>query len=272
MKIATRGLLGAAFACALIPQLACQARPEPADLVVTNGKIVTVDDAKPEAQAVAVRADRIIEVGSVDAIQRYVGTNTQVVDAGGQLVIPGLIESHGHFTGVGESQLVLKLGAVRTWDEIVAMVENAAKSAKPGQWIYGRGWHQEKWTAPPAPNVEGFPTEASLSKVSPNNPVLLTHASGHASFANALAMKLSGITRDHEESRRRRDSQGRQGQSDRTAARDRGRPRAPRNRRTGADGCRAPRARQPRPASRVGRGTVEGRDDISGRRFELCDD
>ena len=64
------------------------------------------------------------------------------------------------------------------------------------QWIYGRGWHQEKWTAPPAPNVEGFPTEASLSKVSPANPVLLTHASGHASFANALAMKLSGITRD----------------------------------------------------------------------------
>ncbi len=132
----------------------------------------------------------------VDAIQRYVGTNTQVIDAGGQLVIPGLIESHGHFTGVGESQLVLKLGAVRTWDEIVAMVDNAAKSAKPGQWIYGRGWHQEKWTAPPAQNVEGFPTEASLSKVSPNNPVLLTHASGHASFANALAMKLSGITRD----------------------------------------------------------------------------
>ena len=81
MKIAIRGLLGAAFACALIPQLACQARPEPADLVVTNGKIVTVDDAKPEARAVAVRADRIIEVGSVDAIQRYVGTNTQIVDA-----------------------------------------------------------------------------------------------------------------------------------------------------------------------------------------------
>ncbi len=72
------------------------------------------------------------------------------------------------------------------------MVGNAAKTAKPGEWIYGRGWHQEKWTTPPAPNVEGFPTEASLSRVSPNNPVLLTHASGHASFANAQAMKLSG--------------------------------------------------------------------------------
>jgi predicted amidohydrolase YtcJ len=75
------------------------------------------------------------------------------------------------------------------------MVESAAKAAKPGQWIYGRGWHQEKWTTPPSPSVEGFPTEASLSKVSPNNPVLLTHASGHASFANALAMKLSGVSR-----------------------------------------------------------------------------
>ncbi len=90
---------------------------------------------------------------------------------------------------------MLKLATANTWDDILAMVENAAKAAKPGQWIYGRGWHQEKWTTPPSPNVEGFPTEASLSRVSPNNPVLLTHASGHASFANALAMKLSGVTR-----------------------------------------------------------------------------
>ncbi len=101
-------------------------------------------------------------------------------------MIPGLIESHGHFTGVGEAQLVLKLATAKTWDDILAMVENAAKTAKPGQWIYGRGWHQENGRRRPTPNVEGFPTEASLSRVSPNNPVLLTHASGHASFANAL--------------------------------------------------------------------------------------
>jgi predicted amidohydrolase YtcJ len=167
--------------------------PPPADMVVTNGKVVTVEGSA-EAQAVAIRADRIVDVGTRDAIQRYVGPQTQVIDAAGQLVIPGFIESHGHFTGVGEAQLVLKLGQAKTWDEIVAMVEAAAKAAKPGQWIDGRGWHQEKWTTPPAPNVEGFPTEASLSRVSPNNPVLLTHASGHASFANALAMKLSGIS------------------------------------------------------------------------------
>jgi predicted amidohydrolase YtcJ len=167
---------------------------DPATLVVTNARIVTVDDTHPEAQAVAVRGDRIVALGTREVVQRYIGPATEVIDAGGKLVVPGFIESHGHFTGVGESQLVLKLGAVKTWDEIVAMVEAAAKSAKPGQWIYGRGWHQEKWTSPPAPGVEGFPTEASLSRVSPNNPVYLTHASGHASFANALAMKLSGIS------------------------------------------------------------------------------
>jgi predicted amidohydrolase YtcJ len=183
---------------ALCALSACrQAAPpvDPADLVITNGKIVTVEEALPEAQAVVVRGDRILDLGSREAMQRYVGPQTQVIDAAGQLVIPGFIESHGHFTGVGEAQLNLKLAQVKTWDEIVAMVEAAAKTAKPGQWIYGRGWHQEKWTTAPSPNVEGFPTHASLSKVSPNNPVLLTHASGHASFANAKAMQVSGLTR-----------------------------------------------------------------------------
>jgi predicted amidohydrolase YtcJ len=167
----------------------------PATLVLTNGKVVTVEDSPAEARALAITGDRVTAVGSDDDIKRYIGPNTEVIDAGGQLVIPGFIESHGHFTGVGEAQLVLKLATAKSWDDILAMVESAAKTAKPGQWIYGRGWHQEKWAAPPTPNVEGFPTEASLSKVSPSNPVLLTHASGHASFANAMAMKLSGITR-----------------------------------------------------------------------------
>ena len=190
LNILSIAVLSALAACAS-PQPTVQ----PATLVVINAKVVTVETAPAEARAVAIAGDRIVAVGSDDDMKRYVGTGTQVIDAGGQLVIPGFVESHGHFTGVGEAQLVLKLATARTWDDILAMVETAAKTAKPGQWIYGRGWHQEKWTAPPAPNVEGFPLEASLSKVSPNNPVLLTHASGHASFANALAMKLSGISR-----------------------------------------------------------------------------
>jgi predicted amidohydrolase YtcJ len=173
----------------------------PADLVLTNGRIVTVEDAQPEAQAIAISGERIAAVGSADDIKKYVGPATQVVDLQGQLAIPGFIESHGHFTGVGESRLQLNLMTARSWDEIVAMVAEAVKQAKPGQWIYGRGWHQEKWAARPQPNVEGFPTHASLDAVSPHNPVFLVHASGHASFANAKAMELSGIRRPTESPR-----------------------------------------------------------------------
>jgi predicted amidohydrolase YtcJ len=166
-----------------------------ADLVLTNGRIVTLEREVPVAEAVAVNGGRISAIGSAADMKRHVGPGTEVIDVGGQLVIPGFIEGHGHFTGVGRARLDLNLVPATSWDQIVAMVEEAAKKARPGQWIYGRGWHQEKWTAPPSPNVEGFPTHESLSRVSPNNPVLLTHASGHASFANAKAMELSGITR-----------------------------------------------------------------------------
>jgi len=166
----------------------------PATMVLTNGKIVTVAATPAEAQAIAINGDRIVALGTAAEMQRYVGTATEVIDLKGQLAIPGFIESHGHFTGVGEAQLNLNLMKTTSWQEIVDMVAAAASTAKPGQWIYGRGWHQEKWTAKPEPNVEGFPLHAALSKVSPNNPVLLTHASGHASFANAKAMELSGVT------------------------------------------------------------------------------
>jgi predicted amidohydrolase YtcJ len=169
------------------------ARP-PADLVLINGKVVTVEESPAEAEAVAVVGDRIADIGSTADIKRHVGPGTQVIDVEGRLVIPGFIEGHGHFTGVGLAQLNLNLMNTASWDEIVAMVAEAVKTAKPGQWIYGRGWHQEKWSSKPDPQVEGFPTHHALSKVSPNNPVLLTHASGHASFANAKAMELSGVT------------------------------------------------------------------------------
>jgi predicted amidohydrolase YtcJ len=174
------------------------AQAPPADLVLTNGRIVTVDDGRPEAQAIAISRDRIQALGTADEIKSMIGPNTQVIDLHGQLAIPGFIESHGHFTGVGGAQLELNLMNVESWDKIVAMVAEAVSRAKPGEWIYGRGWHQEKWNARPSPNVEGFPTHASLDKVSPNNPVALVHASGHAAFVNAKAMELSGIRRPTE--------------------------------------------------------------------------
>jgi len=168
---------------------------QPAELVLTNGKIVTVETAGSQAQAVAVRGGRIVALGSSAEVKRHIGPSTQVIDLKGQLVIPGFIEGHGHFTGVGTAELQLKLMKTQSWDEIVAMVAEAVKTAKAGQWIRGRGWHQEKWRTKPEPNVEGFPTHHSLSAVSPNNPVYLTHASGHASFANAKAMELSKLAR-----------------------------------------------------------------------------
>jgi predicted amidohydrolase YtcJ len=111
------------------------------------------------------------------------------------LAIPGLIESHGHFLGVGDANMQLNLMDVANWDEVVSMVEAVTGDASAGELIRGRGWHQEKWDVTPEPNVDGLPTHHSLSAASPSNPVVLRHASGHASFANARAMQMSGITR-----------------------------------------------------------------------------
>jgi predicted amidohydrolase YtcJ len=174
------------------------AQAPPADLVLTNGRIVTVDDARPEAEAMAISKDRIQALGTVAEITPMIGPNTQVIDLQGQLAIPGFIESHAHFAGIGGAQMQLNLMNVDSWDKVVAMVAEAVSRARPGEWIYGRGWHQEKWTSRPTVHVEGFPTHASLDKVSPDNPVLLVHASGHAAFANGKAMELSGIRRPTE--------------------------------------------------------------------------
>lgn len=174
----------------------CVAIAQPADLVLRNGKIVTMNAAQPVVQALAARGDRVSALGSNADAAKWIGPHTQVIDLHGQLAIPGFIEGHGHFTGVGEYRLGLDLREARTWDQIVAQVARAAQQAKPGEWILGRGWHQEKWDHSPNPNVEGFPLHASLDAVAPNNPVLLTHASGHAVFVNGKAMEAANITRD----------------------------------------------------------------------------
>src|SRR4051794_11719769 len=167
---------------------------QPADLVIRNAKIVTMSAATPVVQALAVRGETISATGSDAEAAKWIGPRTQVIDLHGMTAIPGFIEGHGHFTGVGEFRMGLDLREARTWDEIVAQVGRAVKQAKPGEWIVGRGWHQSKWTVPPTPNVEGFPLHDSLDKVSPNNPVVLTHASGHASFVNGKALELAGVT------------------------------------------------------------------------------
>ncbi|HCH37551.1 MAG TPA: amidohydrolase [Acidobacteria bacterium] len=189
-------LVGVYLSMTVVLSLGCGPGLEPADLVLRNGKIVTVDDTNPEAQALAVRGNEIVAVGTNAEVDAYRSEMTTVIDLDGQLAIPGFIEGHGHFLGVGNAQMQLRLMDSQNWEEVVSVVAAAVEQAQPGQLIRGRGWHQEKWDPLPEPNVEGFPLHDRLSEVSPDNPVLLTHASGHATFANALAMEMSGITRD----------------------------------------------------------------------------
>lgn len=165
-----------------------------ADLVLRNGNIATVDAENSIAQAVAVREGKIIFVGLDDEVESYIGSSTKVIDLNGKFAMPGFNDSHAHFLGLGESLVNLDLRDAKNWNDVVAIVAQAVKNHKPGEWIIGRGWHQEKFNLAPNPNVNGYPIHDELSKVSPENPVMLSHASGHAVFANAKAMQLAGIT------------------------------------------------------------------------------
>jgi len=193
MRFRIAGAL-AVFAAGAGLVLAGAVPPEPATFVLTNGKIVTLDGAVPEAEALAARGDRIVAVGPAVEIARYIGPETEVVDLGGRLATPGWIDSHLHFMSVGESRLSLDLTAAKSWEEIVDRVAAAARNAASGALITGRGWHQDKWDRVPEPNVDGLPVHDALSRVSPGNPVILTHASGHSCLANAKAMELSHVT------------------------------------------------------------------------------
>jgi predicted amidohydrolase YtcJ len=172
----------------------CAKKPA-ADLVLTNGKVLTLEESTPTAEALAVTGDRLVAIGTAKKIKPYIGSSTRVVDLEGQTAIPGFIDSHAHFTGVGEALMILDLTTAKNWDEIVALVAESARNAKPGEWIRGRGWHQEKWDKRPEPNVDGLPFHDALSRVSPDNPVMLEHASGHSCLANAKAMELGGVSK-----------------------------------------------------------------------------
>ena len=179
----------------IFTSIACRGSDGPADLVLRNGRIVTMDDQWPQVSALAVKGDRITAVGSDGEMRRYTGEKTKVIDLKGMLAIPGFIEGHGHFYSLGASLMELELRYAENWEAIIALVAAEAEKKKPGTWIIGRGWHQDKWNTKPEPNVEGLPTHHKLSAVSPQNPVFLSHTSGHGVFVNQAAMQAAGISR-----------------------------------------------------------------------------
>lgn len=168
----------------------------PADLVLRGGTVATVDAAIGNVQAIAVNGYQITAVGSNDEIAAYIGAGTEVIELDGRFAMPGFIEGHGHFMNLGRSKQILDLTRVKNWDEIVTMVAGAVDKAQPGEWILGRGWHQDKWDKLPKDAVDGVPRNDTLNAVSPDNPVSLRHASGHATFFNDAAFEAAGITDD----------------------------------------------------------------------------
>lgn len=193
-QTARRGCLLAAVVALLLPAAAGAQRPQPADLVLRNGIVATL--ATPaQAQALAVRGGVIEAVGANAEMNRYIGPQTRVLDLHGAFVTPGFIEGHGHLMGTGQTQMELNLGQAPNWDAIVSMVQQAVAHARPGEWILGAGWQQSKWNPAPHPAVDGLPLPAALDAVSPNNPVMLEHASGHGMYVNAVALRLAGIDR-----------------------------------------------------------------------------
>ena len=187
--IAFRTLLGAAVLAAPFGLLAQTAAPKaPADLIVTNARVYTADDARPLVEAFAVRDGRIAFVGSQREAAVLRGPNTRVVDAGGRTVIPGMVDAHAHFSGLAQTLRSVDLTGTNSLAEVIARVVAKSTSVPKGTWITGRGWDQNDW------GVTDFPTHEALTAALPDHPVLLERVDGHAMYANMAAMKVAGVT------------------------------------------------------------------------------
>src|SRR6185295_17404294 len=161
-----------------------------ADIVFKNGNIYTANDKSPKAQAIAVKGDKIVFVGTNEAAQKFVGTNTRVVDLKGNTVLPGFTDSHQHLSGVGQREMTLNLEGTTSLQDLLAKVKARVDQAEPGKWVTGRGWIETHWEPPV------FPTRWDLDKVSPNNPVILGRADGHGAVANSAALKIAGVDKN----------------------------------------------------------------------------
>ena len=164
------------------------ARAEDVDLLLTNGNVYTVTEKQPKAEAVAVKASRIVFVGSNDDTKKFHAA--KIVDLHGRTLVPGFTDSHCHIFGIGEREMRLSLEGTHSLENLLATVKQRVDKTSPGKWITGRGWIETFWKPPQ------FPTRQDLDKVAPNNPVFLTRADGHASVANSAALKIAGVDRN----------------------------------------------------------------------------
>ena len=183
---------------ALIMLFTVSCEAEKADMIIHNGTIYTMNDFMPTAEAVAVINGKVAALGKYKDLDYLIGPKTKIINLNGAMMTPGLIEGHGHFYGLGLAKMQLDLSTASSYDELVDMVSDAVDQSSPGQWILGRGWHQSKWSDSKENFIKGFQTHDSLSEISPNNPVWLKHASGHAGFANQKAMDIAGVSSETE--------------------------------------------------------------------------
>lgn len=168
---------------------ACEPQPH-ADLLLLNGNVVTVDESKPTARAVAITDGRILAVGSTAEMEQYRGAETEVIELDGLTVVPGLVDAHLHFPNLGADRShLVELDDAGSLEEALALVERRASGLEPGEWLTGSGWHIGNW------DVEEWPTAADLDRVAPNNPVSLGGMHSHATWLNSLALEAAGITR-----------------------------------------------------------------------------
>lgn len=164
--------------------------PQPADVILVNGNVLTVDAADRIAQAVAVRGSRIVAVGSNAEIERLVGSGTRRIDLRGRTVTPGLLDAHAHFSGGYAERLDLSYPAVKTIAELTAKVAVQAARTARGGWVEGHGWDEGKLAE------RRFVTARDLDAVAPEVPVYLTQTTGHYGVANSVALRLAGITKE----------------------------------------------------------------------------
>jgi len=164
------------------------ARPGSADLVVTNARIYTVDDARPVVEALAVRDGRVLFVGSAREAMALKGSATRVLDAGGRTIVPGITDAHAHLLGLGQALRRVDLRGTRSYEEVIQRVAGRARQVPAGTWIMGRGWDQNDW------GDTRFPTHEALSRAVPDHPVWLERVDGHAGLANARAMQAANVT------------------------------------------------------------------------------